>query len=59
LAHDGGRSPPNRYLARRLAGSAAWSELTVLLSDAATAGEGEHKVVALVREQRAQVRDHG
>ena len=42
------------HLAYRLGTSPALRGVTVLLSDASTPGEGEHKIVALVREQRAK-----
>lgn len=42
------------YIGARMAESGAWAKLSVVLSDASAPGEGEHKIVAMVREQRAQ-----
>lgn len=42
------------FLAHRVATSRAYASLSILLSDAGVAGEGEHKIAAIVREQRAQ-----
>jgi 5'-3' exonuclease len=41
------------YCASRSEGDPAWSGLVVVLSDASVPGEGEHKIAAFVREQRA------
>ncbi|KAJ1636518.1 XRN 5'-3' exonuclease N-terminus-domain-containing protein, partial [Pavlovales sp. CCMP2436] len=41
------------YVCARLASHPAWRELTVVLSDAAVAGEGEHKIMEYVRAARA------
>ena len=42
------------HLARRAASSPAFGKLSILLSDAATPGEGEHKIASIIREQRNQ-----
>ena len=42
------------YCADRVARCAAWARLKVVLSDASVAGEGEHKIMAHIRAQRAQ-----
>eukprot|EP01055_Gregarina_sp_Pseudo9_P000892 Gregarina_sp_Pseudo_9__891@NODE_156_length_3937_cov_17_817599_g143_i0_p1_GENE_NODE_156_length_3937_cov_17_817599_g143_i0NODE_156_length_3937_cov_17_817599_g143_i0_p1_ORF_typecomplete_len930_score196_22XRN_N/PF03159_18/4_4e97XRN_N/PF03159_18/3_3e02XRN_M/PF17846_1/1_1e93SPASM/PF13186_6/0_2zfCCHC_6/PF15288_6/0_14zfCCHC_3/PF13917_6/0_25zfCCHC_4/PF14392_6/0_9_NODE_156_length_3937_cov_17_817599_g143_i011473906 len=42
------------YVCRRMAESTYWQGLKVLLSDSNVPGEGEHKVMAFVRQQRQQ-----
>jgi len=41
------------YVAARLHAHPAWRGLAVVLSDAATPGEGEHKIMEFIRQQRA------
>ena len=43
-----------QHIASRVAAGGAFGSLTIVLSDAAVAGEGEHKIAAIVRAQRAQ-----
>ncbi|KAL1518589.1 hypothetical protein AB1Y20_002877 [Prymnesium parvum] len=43
-----------QYCAARVAADEAWRHLTVVLSDAATPGEGEHKIMEIIRTQRLQ-----
>ena len=43
-----------RYVHKRLNEDIGWRGLTVVLSDANTPGEGEHKFMQFVREQRAR-----
>ena len=42
------------FCAQRTESSEAWRHLTVVLSDASTPGEGEHKIMDIIRTQRMQ-----
>ncbi|RYG52734.1 hypothetical protein EON67_00500, partial [archaeon] len=42
------------YITERIHSRAAWRDLRVILSDASVPGEGEHKIMEFVRQQRAQ-----
>mmetsp|Transcript_28765 Transcript_28765/g.59276 ORF Transcript_28765/g.59276 Transcript_28765/m.59276 type:complete len:1202 (+) Transcript_28765:161-3766(+) len=42
------------YIRRRIATDDAWKKIKVLISDASIPGEGEHKIMAHVRQQRGQ-----
>ncbi|PKA65387.1 5'-3' exoribonuclease 2 [Apostasia shenzhenica] len=41
------------YIRLRLSNDAAWKNIKVILSDANAPGEGEHKVVSFIRQQRS------
>lgn len=42
-----------QYIDHRMATSRAWQSIQVVLSDASVPGEGEHKIMAFIREQRS------
>eukprot|EP00571_Detonula_confervacea_P009317 CAMPEP_0172323246 /NCGR_PEP_ID=MMETSP1058-20130122/48231_1 /TAXON_ID=83371 /ORGANISM="Detonula confervacea, Strain CCMP 353" /LENGTH=1161 /DNA_ID=CAMNT_0013039201 /DNA_START=79 /DNA_END=3564 /DNA_ORIENTATION=+ len=42
------------YVRKRIATDKAWKNIKVIFSDASIPGEGEHKIMAHVRQQRAQ-----
>lgn len=42
------------HVVKRQAGDAGWRGLKVILSDASVPGEGEHKIMEFVRQQRSQ-----
>ena len=42
------------HVARRVASCPAFARLRIVLSGASVPGEGEHKIVSIIREQRAQ-----
>jgi 5'-3' exonuclease len=46
------------YVAARQATHPAWRSLPVILSDAGVPGEGEHKIMEFIRQQRAQAGYH-
>ena len=48
----------HHYIAARLTADPLWRGITVIFSDARVAGEGEHKIMAFIRTQRAQAHYH-
>lgn len=42
------------YIRKRIATDKAWKDIKVMFSDASVPGEGEHKIMAHVRQQRGQ-----
>ena len=42
------------YIRKRIATDKAWKNITVIFSDASVPGEGEHKIMAHIRQQRGQ-----
>jgi 5'-3' exoribonuclease 2 len=43
------------YIKNRLANHRLWKNLTVVFSDASCCGEGEHKIMDFIRQQRASL----
>ena len=46
------------YIYERLNNHPLWQNLTVIFSDASIPGEGEHKILQFIREQRAEINYH-
>ena len=42
------------YIRKRIASDKAWKKIKVIFSDASVPGEGEHKIMAHIRQQRGQ-----
>jgi 5'-3' exoribonuclease 2 len=43
-----------RRFHKKITTDPGWKDVTVILSDASVPGEGEHKIMAFIREQRVQ-----
>jgi 5'-3' exoribonuclease 2 len=42
-----------KYIKERVANHRLWKNLTVIISDASCPGEGEHKIMEFIRQERA------